>query len=82
MIVYLYFNDLCNEQQIEPAARLFEHPVDTTIFSDYLQFVKSPMALSTVEKNIESGLYLYAEGTYAIFVTSDCIGLQYITKLT
>lgn len=49
------------QQVVELASALFEHPVDTNVFADYLQYVKTPMCLKTVEKNIESGLYVYAE---------------------
>jgi hypothetical protein len=46
---------------VEPAAAAFEMPVNTTFFPDYLDFVKRPMDLSTVEKNIKDGKYKYPE---------------------
>lgn len=51
----------------EPASILFERPVDVTMFSDYLKYVKVPMDIATVETNVETGLYTYAEGEHEIF---------------
>ena len=48
------------------AAKPFELPVDTTHFSDYLNYVQIPMDLSTVEKNIQNGIYVYAEGRFLL----------------
>lgn len=39
----------------EKATLHFEKPVDATIFTDYPQFVETPMDLETVDRNIESG---------------------------
>ena len=39
----------------EKATTHFEKPVDTTIFTDYRQFVDTPMDLETVDRKIESG---------------------------
>jgi len=41
----------------EKATLHFEKPVDTTIFTDYPQFVETPMDLETVDRKIESGSY-------------------------
>jgi len=41
----------------QPAMRPFEKPVDLTLYRDYLQFVKTPMDLETVERKIKSGSY-------------------------
>lgn len=46
---------------VEPAAAAFEMPVNTTFFPDYLDIVKRPMDLSTVERNIKDGKYKYPE---------------------
>jgi hypothetical protein len=46
---------------VEPAAAAFEMPVNTSFFPDYLDFVKRPMDLSTVEKKIKDGKYKYPE---------------------
>ncbi len=39
----------------ESATLHFEKPVDTTMFTDYRQFVETPMDLETVDRKIESG---------------------------
>lgn len=39
----------------ENATIHFEKPVDTTVFTDYRQFVETPMDLETVDRKIESG---------------------------
>lgn len=45
----------------EPATLLFEHPVDVNMFTDYLDYVHSPMDLSTIEMKVKQGAYVYAE---------------------
>jgi len=45
----------------EKATLHFEHPVDVTIYTDYLKFVESPMDLLTVDRKIESGAYATPE---------------------
>ena len=39
----------------EKATLHFEHPVDTAMFTDYLNFVETPMDLETVDRKIENG---------------------------
>jgi hypothetical protein len=51
------------------------------MFSDYLKFVKVPMDVSTIEKNIEAGLYVYAEGKNRI-ITSLVVVIHLVTLLT
>eukprot|EP00586_Coscinodiscus_wailesii_P006030 CAMPEP_0172489522 /NCGR_PEP_ID=MMETSP1066-20121228/19577_1 /TAXON_ID=671091 /ORGANISM="Coscinodiscus wailesii, Strain CCMP2513" /LENGTH=1702 /DNA_ID=CAMNT_0013257455 /DNA_START=188 /DNA_END=5296 /DNA_ORIENTATION=+ len=41
----------------EQASLPFEKPVDCTIFTDYRQYVETPMDLETVERSIEKGVY-------------------------
>lgn len=43
-------------QYTEKATLHFEKPVDATIFTDYPQFVETPMDLETVDRKIESGI--------------------------
>ncbi len=43
-------------QYTEKATLHFEKPVDATIFTDYPQFVETPMDLETVDRKIESGV--------------------------
>ena len=38
----------------DPMASIFLEPVDTEVYSDYLEYVDSPMDLSTVRKNLQS----------------------------
>jgi len=45
----------------ERATLNFEKPVDTAIFTDYLQFVETPMDLETVDRKIENGSYATPE---------------------
>jgi len=56
-------------QVAESASTFFERPVDVTMFSDYLKYVKVPMDVSTVVNNIEAGLYVYAEGKNSIIMS-------------
>lgn len=46
---------------VEPAAFHFERPVNTQFITDYLQFVKVPMDISTVESNVMANNYIHAE---------------------
>jgi hypothetical protein len=36
----------------------FEHPVDTKKYDNYLDFVKRPMDLSVIKKNLDDGMYV------------------------
>mmetsp|Transcript_3177 Transcript_3177/g.7062 ORF Transcript_3177/g.7062 Transcript_3177/m.7062 type:complete len:894 (-) Transcript_3177:256-2937(-) len=45
----------------ERATTLFEKPVDITVFTDYPQFVETPMDLETVDRKIEAGSYVTPE---------------------
>ncbi len=45
----------------EKATLHFEKPVDTTMFTDYLKFVDTPMDLETVDGKIEQDSYLTPE---------------------
>lgn len=45
----------------EKATLHFEKPVDTTMFTDYLKFVDTPMDLETVDGKIEQDFYLTPE---------------------
>ena len=41
----------------EPATLQFEKPVDTSIFKDYLQYVETPMDLSSIDRKIDADAY-------------------------
>ncbi|KAL7542395.1 hypothetical protein ACHAXR_011744 [Thalassiosira sp. AJA248-18] len=45
----------------EKATMHFEKPVDTTIFTDYTEYVETAMDLETVDRKIESGSYATPE---------------------
>mmetsp|Transcript_33301 Transcript_33301/g.80531 ORF Transcript_33301/g.80531 Transcript_33301/m.80531 type:complete len:834 (+) Transcript_33301:265-2766(+) len=45
----------------EKATLHFEKPVDSEIFTDYPQYVETPMDLETVDRKIESGSYICPE---------------------
>ena len=38
----------------------FKQPVDTNVYTDYLQKVQKPMDLSTIIKNLKNSVYNYA----------------------
>ena len=39
----------------------FKQPVDTNVYTDYLQRIKRPMDLSTIVKNLKNGVYKKAD---------------------
>lgn len=41
----------------QPLFSIFVNKVDTTIFTDYMEFVKRPMWLKLVKKNLKDGKY-------------------------
>jgi len=44
---------------------LFLDPVDTSIFTDYLQIIEKPMDLRTLKENLDGGAYSTKEAFYA-----------------
>jgi len=53
----------------EKATLHFEKPVDTSIFTDYLQFVDTPMDLETVDCKIENGSCKFIDCLYYPILT-------------